>query len=360
MSPQGGYEVVGEKAQSPLRAIFRKYAERNGYPVRLAEAMVSEEMEVRRVTFFDGTVAYLLPDEVAEAAPERGGVQEQKVVERADQLLTMHAREAFEFGFCGPPVKDRAEAYARLGFAEAQTTVLAETWAERASRFLLSIKSILFLLGIVALWMELKAPGFGIPGIIALVAFALFFSASAIAGISGELEVVIFVAGVGLLALEILVIPGFGLAGVAGIGCILVSLYMGSVKYAFPGGDRPWDTSGLSRFLLEFGGALLGAIVAAAFVARLLPKTPIGRRLILAPAGAAGAPPPSGAAAVASLRAAGLVGRTGTALTTLRPAGRIEVDGEPYDAVTEGGWIDRGCPVRVYKVEGNSIVVKKD
>jgi membrane-bound serine protease (ClpP class) len=357
VGPQG-IEIVGEKIQSPLRALFRKYADRNGYPRRLAEAMVTEQMEVRRVSFPDGTVEYLEPAEVEDVTRTRGEPASSRVVVKAGELLTLHAREALEYGFTGPLVKNRAEAFERWGLSEGRVTTLEESWAEGVSRFLLSIKALLFLGGIVALWMELKAPGFGVPGAISIICFALFFSASAIAGIATELEIVLFLLGVVLLILEFFVIPGFGIAGVSGLGLIVASLYMGSVKYAFPRGDRPFDLRGPRDFAMEFGAAFIGAIILAAVIARFLPRTPIGRRLILSPAGG-GAASLTASAAPASAHAATLVGRAGVALTTLRPAGRIEVDGEPLDAVSEGDFIERGQAIRVVRAEGNSIVVKK-
>jgi membrane-bound serine protease (ClpP class) len=356
----GGIEVIGEKIQSPLRALFRKYADRNGYPRRLAEAMVTEQMEVRRVTFPDGTVDYLEPAEVVEEAKVRGEPVSSRVVVKAGELLTLHAREALENGFTGPLVRNRAEAFARWGLTEGRVTRLEESWAESVSRFLLSIKALLFLGGIVALWMELKAPGFGVPGAIAIICFALFFSASAVAGIATEIEIVLFLLGVLLLILELFVIPGFGVAGVAGIGLIVVSLYMASVKYAFPGGGRPFDLRNLGHFLLEFAAAFVGATVIAAFLARLLPRTWVGRRIILEPAGGVATLTGSAVPASASALAAALVGRGGVALTTLRPAGRIEVDGEPFDALSEGDYIEQGSSITVLRAEGNEIVVKKN
>ncbi len=355
----GGYSVLGEKIQSPLRAAFRKYARKSGYPLRLAEAMVTQEMEVWRVRFRDGTTRYLLPEEIDARAAEHGGVAKKEIAVRKDELLTLTADKAFEYGFSPPPVADRAAAYALYGIEGSRVVRLTETWAERTSRFLLGIKALLFFAGIVALYMELKVPGFGVPGAIAIVAFVLFFSASYVAGIATGVEVVLFLLGVSLIALELLVIPGFGVPGIAGIALVVVSLYLASVKHGLPSAGRPWEFDELARWLLEFGATALASLIGIWAVARILPSTPIGRRLILAPAGTGEATGLTGSGSVESRRHAGLVGRTGRALSDLRPAGRIEVDGEPYNASSRGDYIPRGAAVEVLEVKGNRIMVKE-
>jgi membrane-bound serine protease (ClpP class) len=353
-----GITVIGEKLQSPLRATFRKYAEKNGYPTAVAEAMVTQEMQVDRVTFADGTVLYLTPDQHERHIAEHGAIVDTVEAVKKDQLLTMHGEEARELGFCGELVADRDAAFARFGLTEADVTVLDETWAETTSRFLLGLKFLLFIVGIMALYMELKAPGFGIPGALAIVCFALFFSASAIAGIATELEVILFLLGVGLLALEVLVIPGFGVPGLAGVGLIIASLYMSSIKFGLPSSDRPWEVEGFLDWLLAFGGSVIASVLGMVVIARILPHTAIGRKLILAPEGPAGS---MGLTATGSGRIteiAALAGKTGTAVSDLRPAGRIEIDDEPWDAVTEGDFVESGAEITVIEVRGNRIVVK--
>jgi membrane-bound serine protease (ClpP class) len=359
LSPSGGYQVIGEKAQSPLRATFRKYAERNGYSTQLAESMITEQLAVERVTFEDGRVMFLYPEEVEAEENAHGKAVTRQPVVREGELLTMEATKARDFGFCGRLVSDRAEALRRFGTNELELTTLDETWAEQVSRFLLGMKFLLFIVGIMALYMELKAPGFGIPGAVALLCFTLFFSASAVAGIATEIEVVLFLLGVGLLALELLVIPGFGIPGIAGVGLILVSLYMASVKYGLPSPDRPWELEGFFDWLLKFGGALIASIFGILILARILPKTGAGRRIILAPEGPPGSRGLTGSGVLSAEVRAALVGKTGVALTDLRPSGRIEVGGEPYDALTEGEFVDKDAEVAVLEVRGNRIVVRK-
>ena len=354
-----GYQVLGEKIQSPLRALFRKFAARNRYPVALAEAMVTEQMAVERVTFEDGTTLFLTPEEAEERIAEHGQVVSRKTIVTDKELFTIHAEEAFEFGFCKEPVKSRVAAFERLSILEKDVLRLEESWSEETSRFLLALKILLFFGGITALYMELKVPGFGVPGAIALICFALFFSASAIAGITTGLEVVLFLIGVCLLILEIFVIPGFGVAGLGGFVLLLVSLYMASVKYPFPTPERMWGASIPINWFYEFAAAGALSAIAAVLIARFLPKTEFGRKVILAPAGPPGSLGLTGSGSAVTDTLTSLVGRCGVAVTALRPAGRIELDGEPFDAVTEGDFLEHGTSVLVIRAEGNRIVVEE-
>lgn len=356
---EGGYEVIGEKIQSPLRAVFRKYAEASGYPVALAESMVTQEMAVDRVTFADGTVLYLAPEDIENVAADHGGVVRREEIVSDKELLTMHGTEARAYGFTGDLVDDRAEALARFGLEESDLTILEETWAEGVSRFLLGIKFLLFLVGLVAAWMEIKAPGFGVPGAISIIAFVLFFGASAVSGISTGLDVALFVLGIVLLVLEVFVIPGFGVAGISGIVLIGVSLYMASNRFGLPSPSRPWEMEAFLDWLLWFFGTIVMALIGMFLVAKTLPHTRVGSRLILSHGGPEGALGLTGSASVESGRYGAFVGRTGRALSTLRPSGRIEIDGEPYSAVSEGDWIEPGDELVVAEVRGNRIVVRK-
>jgi membrane-bound serine protease (ClpP class) len=354
-----GYTVAGEKLQSPLRATFRKYSTRNGYPVRLAESMVTEQMEVFRATFTDGAVLFVLPEEIEVQEQDHGAIVRKEIAVKAGELLTLTAEKAMEYGFTGPLVSGEEAFHQRFDLDPASVTTLHETWAENLSRFLLRMKFLLFFVGIIALYMELKAPGLGLPGAIALICFVLFFTASSLSGIATSLEIVLFVLGVALLAVELLVIPGFGVPGIAGAALIFVSLYMASIKYGLPAPDRPWEFAGFLAWMRGFSIAIVSSLAAMVVLARYLPKTVFGRALILAPEGPPGSLGLTGSGTIRIEHAEPLLGRDGIALTDLRPAGRIDIDDEPYDAVTQGDYISAGELIRVLEVRGNRIVVKR-
>ena len=154
-------------------------------------------------------------------------------------------------------------------------------------------------------------------------------------------------AGLVLLFLEIFVIPGFGLAGVLGIGALLAGLSLSLI-----GAGAAWE------FILKAAGrvvfSLLAAVVGSFALLRFLPRLPFGRGLILETELQAGA---AGASAPESDRI--WLGKSGIAISPLRPAGVAEIEGERVDVVSDGDFIGSGTPIVVTGVDGNRIVVRR-
>jgi membrane-bound ClpP family serine protease len=216
---------------------------------------------------------------------------------------------------------------------------------------------LLVVIGFLGLLLELKVPGTAVPGIISALCFILVFWAHT--QFSGQLVVLaglLFLLGLVLILIEVFVLPGFGVAGVFGIMLLLASLGLVTVE-EIPSNSTQW---------LKFGGrvaryvfALIAAGFAAFYLARFLPRTPLGRQLSLqAPdeneAEEAGANLLPGAALAASL-----LGAIGVAATVLRPSGTVRFGEQFIDVVTEGGFINVGTRVQVVEVEGTRIVVKE-
>ncbi|HFB39464.1 MAG TPA: nodulation protein NfeD, partial [Oceanithermus sp.] len=174
------------------------------------------------------------------------------------------------------------------------------------------------------------------PGTVGLVALGLYFLGGYLAGMSGVLEVLLFFAGVLLLLAEIFLIPGFGVAGIGGIAAILASIY-------FTFGNQTLYVASLAVLLVTAG--LLLAV-------RFLPRTRTGRALVLDSAIAGEAPPEE--------RLKPLEGAIGKALTPLRPAGVAQFGERKVDVVAEGEFIEKGSAVRVVRVEGVRVVVRKE
>jgi membrane-bound serine protease (ClpP class) len=354
MQTMQGIEVGGEKIQSPLRATFRKYAERNGYPIPVLESMVTQEHEVLRVEDERGKAHYFeRKDYDALSSDERAAYAEPDVIVEADKLPTFTAREAVKYDIARRIVASREAVLELYGVEPENVTVFEVTWSEKASEFLLQWKGILFLIGLVALYLEFKAPGFGVAGIVGIAAFALFFLAGSIGGLAEATEIILFGIGVALIIVEIFLTPGFGIPGIAGILLIIVSLYLASSPFVVP--NTPDAQSYFVDWIKHFGGALVAATVLAVVLARFLPSIPYFRRLVLAPPAAEGL---AASAATVGRENSDLVGRQGTALTDLRPAGRIELEGRRIDVVTQGSFVEEGALVEVLRVNGNRVVVR--
>jgi len=300
------YEAADRKIISALKGKFRAVAEARGRPAKIAEAMVDPEIELEGLT-------------------PKG------------EPLTLSAAKAVELGIADFEAGTLSEALKKAGFSP--ETVRVEPGARvRVARFLTSstVAAVLLAVGVLGLVIEALTPGFGIPGTVGLLALGLYFLGGYLAGMSGVLEVLLFLGGVLLLLAEIFVIPGFGIAGIGGIAAILASIY-------FTFGNQTLYVASLAVLIVAAG--LLLAV-------RLLPRTRTGRALVLESAIAGEAPPE------AKLRP--LEGAIGKALTPLRPAGVAQFGERKVDVVAEGEFIEKGSTVRVVRVEGVRVVVRKE
>ncbi|MBU3950604.1 MAG: serine protease, partial [Proteobacteria bacterium] len=205
-----GQKEAGEKTQTVLRAQFRSLAKRNDYPEVLAEAMVSKNMEVYRITL-DKKIQYMDKVEYDDlTVAQKKQITRKETIVAAGELLTMDDREAFDLGFSKQSVNNLDQALAFLGYEGYHLIVLEETWSENLVRVLQPFLPVLMLLGIGAVYTEIKAPGFGLPGIFGIVCLGLVFFNQYLVGLAGHTEFLLFLIGSLLLGVEVFVLPGFG------------------------------------------------------------------------------------------------------------------------------------------------------
>jgi membrane-bound serine protease (ClpP class) len=357
----GKMEQAPEKIQSAVAAKFKVYGQGNGYPVPVLEAMVRQEMGViryrRRV---DGGWDYFRSD-TTDDLPDRRKVEEEyegppQTVDREGELAIFPARQAVEYGIASRIEPSLDALLKSLSGPGTEVAVFDWNWAERTSRFLLGYKWLLFLVGLGAIYFAFKMPGTGVPEALAIVSFGLFFGASAIAGFAGPIEMVLFLVGVALLVVEIFILPGFGVAGFAGLACVFVSIGLAAVPETAGDQGLPLPTS---DYLLPMAGQFLiggaGAIGLAFLLARYLPHIPYFNRLALAPA----APQTGSGVPLPQAPSHPLLGATGVAETDLRPAGRAKIGAEHLDVVAEG-FVAPGTRVRVVAVRGSVVVVRPE
>jgi membrane-bound serine protease (ClpP class) len=220
---------------------------------------------------------------------------------------------------------------------------------------------LLFAVGLIALYIELSAPGISVGGLIAGLCFALFFWSRFLGGTSGWLEVVLFLLGVLFLLIELFVLPGFGFAGITGLLLILAAIVMASQGFTVP--HSGMELRALMRTLLILAGSGCAGVLGIVVLSRYFGAIPVLGRLALQPASAGPLEfgQADGAAATA-LPAATLygvqVGDYGLADSPLRPAGRARFEDNYVDVVADG-FVDRGRPVRVIRISGNRIVVRE-
>jgi membrane-bound serine protease (ClpP class) len=209
-------------------------------------------------------------------------------------------------------------------------------------------------LGMLGVLLELYSPGHGVPLIVGLSCLALFFFGHHVARLAGWEEMVLFGVGAALIAVEVFA-PGHIFPAVIGSLLIVAALIMAVVNLDRIPAEVAWDAGWLPRAVATVFGSIAATAALAAGAGRLLPRTRIGRRLILdAAIRAVATPPAAGADDEASL-----AGQVGSAATDLRPSGKVTLGGRRVDAVAERGYIDAGARVRVVRAGAGRIVVRQ-
>jgi membrane-bound serine protease (ClpP class) len=316
--PGAPAQPVEEKTVSYVRKEFRATAESRKRPPLVAEAMVDADVEIP------------------------GLIQKGK-------LLTLTTEEALKHRMADFRADTIESMLEQLGLAGAELRSASPNWAENLVRFLTHpvVSSLLITIGVLGIILEIRTPGFGIPGALGIMSLALFFWGHSLVQLVGWEEILLVGSGIALLALEIFVVPGFGIAGVLGIGALLAGLSLSLI-----GGGATWDFTLRAASRVIF--SLLLALAASLVLLRYLPRLPWGRRLILETGLGAG----QGYASAPETDKDWL-GKSGTALSPLRPAGIAEIEGERVDVVSDGGFVESGAPIIVSRVDGNRIVVRR-
>ena len=349
---QEGPKMLGEKFQSPLRAKFRTLARRNGYPAVLAEAMVSVDMEVYRVKL-DDKLVYMDAQAYQDLGKERRArITSKETVVAKGELLTMDDNEARDLGFSSMSVAGFEEMLKQLKLADRPVTRIERSWSEDLVSLIGKLSPVLILIGLGSLFTEIKAPGFGVPGVVGILCLSLVFFNQYLVGLADYTELLIVVTGLVLMGFELFVFPGFGIAGIAGIICITAGLLLSLQDFVIPDPDLPWEKKILMDNMISVLSSVLGSFLFALFILRYvfprLSKTVQGPYLATTLGDARLNLPTT-----TSLRP----GQTGTAITPLRPSGKADIDGEPYDVVTQGDFVPAGTKIRVTKIKGTKIVV---
>ena len=347
-----GQKEVGEKTQTVLRAQFRALAKRNNYPELLAESMVTKSMKVYRITL-DGKTRYMDAVQFEDLTKaEKKRITEKKTIVDTGELLTMTDQEAVELGFSRASVQSLDQAVATLGHGAWERISLEESWSESLVRWLQPLLPILMIIGLGALYTEIKAPGFGIPGIVGLFCLGIVFFNQHLVGLAQATELLLLVLGTLFILTEIFVLPGFGIAGIAGILVLSFALILSFQNFVLPDPHLPWEGELMMRNVSWVLGSLLAALVISLGLVRYL--LPLVSRLV---------PGPYLETTLESAHAdshearAVTVGDPGTAVTPLRPSGKIRLADRLIDAQTRGEFIEADTPIQVTAVEQNHVIV---
>jgi membrane-bound ClpP family serine protease len=278
-------------------------------------------------------------------------------------LLKLDANLAKELGIAHEIVDNVQEFYDLRGIKQLRDAEL--DFLYQFANFLkrAEVRVFLIMIGIACLILEFKMPGISLPGVIAALCFVLYFWAQS-QHLSGQiimLAIMLFVLGLILIALEIFVMPGFGVAGISGIILVVLSLTLATLEKKPETSHEWWN---LGRTVGSVGIGLVGAVALAVLAAWYLPSIPYANRLVLKPPRDPhdfyeGDDARHAGHDALQLEAAALLGAIGVAATTLRPAGIARFGDAFVDVVTEGSYVIAGARIQVIEIEGNRVVVKE-
>ncbi len=335
-------EQVPDKYQSYMRATMRATAEAHG-----------------KDTIFTGTDTLYVwhrDPAIAEAMVDPRLFVEG--VSDTGQVLTFTASEAISNGYCEGTAASMEEVIAKLGIEEYELSTYTPTGMDKMIGFLINpmISGVLIMIIIGGLYFELQSPGIGFALGASIVAALLYFAPLYLEGMAENWELILFIVGVILIMVEIFAIPGFGVAGVAGIIAIITGLTLSLVdNVVFE--DPEFTGEGLGILLKSLSLVLVAVLAGVIFslwaTRKLLTTTAFGNLSLkseqLTKDGFIGV----------GTEQQGLIGEEGTAHTVLRPSGRVMIKDKLYDAMSEYGFIDKGEAIKVVRYETGQVYVVK-
>ena len=349
-------DTYEKKMTSAVRALIRATAEKNGYNVAVVEAMIDKDKGL--------TISNVI-----------NGVTNVATIAKVGEILTLTNTEA-EKEYGNPPRKLFSSGtiasldglLKQLGYADAKRVDIKPSGAETLGFWINAISPILLIIGIVGIYIEFKSPGFIVPGIVGVAAFALYFLGGYVAGFSGIEWMMVFLLGLILVLLELFIFTGTLALGITGAILMLLAVVMALVD-VYPAPPVPQapgapnlplvlpnlpslSVADFNRSLFALSTALAGAGLCILALRRVLPHTAVYQQLVSQTA--------SGVACVAAQeqKRAVLAGAVGVAISNLRPGGKAQFGDDILDVITQGDLISKGQKVRIVGSSGTEEIVE--
>ncbi|NLY86399.1 MAG: nodulation protein NfeD [Tissierellia bacterium] len=298
-----------EKILSMWRSMLRDTAQYRNRDPEIIEAMADKDIEI------DGLVG-------------------------KGKLLNLTSFEAIEYGIADLAADSYDEILKFLDLGNVNINVVEESLQVKLAKYISNpyISSLLLTLGFVGLVIEILTPGFGVGGTLSIIGFGLYFGGNILAGNSHWTSLILFVTGLILLVIEVM-IPGFGLPGISGIILVAIGtvLAMDSIKIA----------------ILSLSVAILLTTIVTIVLIKMGFKSKLLNKIVLDTSHKA----EEGYLSVDS--PIDYLNKEGKSITELRPAGFIEIDGEKLDALSDGAFIPKDMPIKVVRVEGSKLFVRR-
>jgi membrane-bound serine protease (ClpP class) len=312
-----------DKVISYFRAEMRATAERTGRDPKIAEAMVDDDIYIAGLS------------------------------EEAGQPATLTTEQALNWRVADETAETLYDVLRIYDLEGAEIKEIETNWAEEVVRLLTHpvVSSILMAMAMFGLVAEVRTPGWGLGGTLALVALALFFGSNYIVKLAEWDELLIFAVGLGLLLVEVVVIPGFGLVGLAGILLMVAALLMAQIGQLEL---RHFDIDAIAAAMLSFAAGTVIAFFASALLLRNLSKIAAFRRLVLESETKSS----EGYVSASIEHDKEWVGQEGVTLSYLRPVGVALFDGKRLDVIAEGEFIAAQTPIKIVEAYGSRLVVR--
>ncbi|SHH34557.1 membrane-bound serine protease (ClpP class) [Caloranaerobacter azorensis DSM 13643] len=298
-----------EKIMSMWVSTLKTVAEQRGRDKELVAAMADKDIEI------DGVV-------------------------KKGKLLNLNYKEAKQLGFADYISNDYDDILDHFDINYNKVVKINTDLKMNIAKYLTNpyVSVLLISLGFLGFVIELFTPGFGVGGTLSLISFSLYFGGNIIVGNSGWGTVIIFLAGIVLLLIEV-IMPGFGVPGIGGIICVIISIVLtsGSIESA----------------MISLGIAIILTVLVVILLVKYGQTSPYLDKIVLRTR------QNNKKGYVGVENKPEYVGKEGIAISLLRPAGIIDIEGNRIDAVSEGSFIEKGAKVKVIKVEGPRVVVRK-
>ncbi|MCD4774321.1 MAG: nodulation protein NfeD [Bacteroidales bacterium] len=317
-------EPMPDKYQSYMRSMMRSTAEATGRDPDIAQAMVDPRISI-----------YGVVDSV--------------------KVLTFTTSEAIKHNFCEGQADNIKEVLKMSGIENYEIVKQKITAADKFIGFLINpmISGILIMLIIGGIYFELQSPGIGFPSIAAVVAALLYFAPLYVEGLANNWEIMIFIVGVILVAIEIFAIPGFGVAGISGLILIVTGLTLSMVdNMGFDFSDV--QLNGLFKAFFIVMISIFLSVIGSMYLSKKMFTTTIFGHLALDVTQQA-----NDGYTFSDNEYKSMLGKSGIARTSLRPAGKVEIENEVYDATAITGYIEKGDNIEVIKYETAQLFVRK-
>ena len=317
-------EQMPDKYQSYMRSMMRATAEAKNRDPKIAQAMVDPKVYVPGIS-------------------------------DSGQVLTFTVSEAIQHGFCEAKVENINELLQHAGIQNYKVVPHEISATDKMIGWLINpfVSGILIMLIIGGIYFELQTPGIGFPLAAAFVAAMLYFAPLYLEGLANHWEIIVFIVGVALIAVEIFAIPGFGVIGVLGLVLMIIGLTLSMVGNINPiniEANISQITKALSIVVIAFFLAITASIMLSKklFTSRAFGHLALTKTQNV-DEGYTSASPDYTAR----------IGQQGIAYTMLRPAGKIMIDNELYDATARSGLIEKGVRIVVVGYLNAQLVVKK-